>query len=97
MGGVLHQNWEGIQYLSPGSIPKVDALPRPDKLVTDVGASCGQASTEVAATSTDALDSTDAAAHTGDPLPEAVEELATWQWRETKHAISDRLPRPTNT
>ena len=78
-------------------IPKVDALPRPDKLVTDVGASCGQASTEVAATTTDALDSTDAAAHTGDPLPEAVEKLATWQWLEKKHAISDRLPRPTNT
>ena len=63
-------------------IPKVDALPRPDKLVTDVGASCGQASTEVAATTTDALDSTDAAAHTSDPLPEAVEKLATWQWLE---------------
>jgi hypothetical protein len=88
-------------------IPKADALPRPDKLVTDVGASCGQASTEVAATTTDALDSTDAAAHTGDPLPEVVKELATWQWLDCKrhrapmhnknHSISDRLPRPTNT
>ena len=83
MGGVLHQkNGKAYNIYPQVPIPKVDVLPRPDKLVTDVGASCGQASTEVAATTTDALDSTDAAAHTSDPLPEAVEKLATWQWLE---------------
>ena len=36
------------------------------------------------ATTTDDLDATDAVAHSGDPLLETVEKLATWQWLERK-------------